>query len=280
MPKNKYKERTIVCIACGKSHTARMPEGRKYCSSECRYNGPRPSRRTGMTVNCGNCGVEVYKNAAQLEKTSNNFCSIGCANKFQSKNKLKFVCKTCNVDFYWSKSRIQEHNPTYCTVECRNNDPEWIRNACVVGNLAQMSKKGPNKLELLGRTIIKECDIDFMEQVVIADKFVVDVFIPYHNIIIQWDGDYWHGHPSKLKNGVPDTRQKKRMNLDKSQDAYMKKCGYRVLRFWEHEVISDVSKNTNNIKNTIRYLIEAGNSFGNKSPESKEPETDLSTFFE
>lgn len=272
MTKGSYKERTIVCVSCGKTHTAKMKAGRKYCSSECRYSGPRPSRRTGKDVACGNCNKEIYRNARQLEQASTHFCSVTCANVFQSKDKLKFVCKTCNSDFFWSKSRIKEHNPTYCSMECRNNDPEWIRNACIGGNLVQMTKKGLNKLELIGRAILKECDVDFMEQVLIADKFLVDVLIPSHNIVIQWDGDYWHGHSSKLKNGIPDRRQTKRMNLDKSQDAYMKKCGYRVLRFWEHEVLSESSGN-DYIKTRIQEALAT------KSQQPQETDVDITKFF-
>jgi len=53
-------------------------------------------------------------------------------------------------------------------------------------------------------------------------------------LVIQWDGDYWHNLP-------------KRRQLDESQDKYMKKCGYKVLRFWEHEV----KGNSNKVKEVI-----------------------------
>lgn len=252
MGKNQYKERTIVCKGCKKEYTAKIPKSRKYCSAECKNTSNRPDRKTGKNIKCNQCGIEVYKRKADLEQRKNYFCSRECANIYQARNKLEFVCKTCDRVFYWSKSRIKEHNPIFCSIECRNNDEEWVRNATTNGNLAQQTKKGPNKLELLGRTLLEQLDIEFEEQALIADKFLVDVLIPKHNLIIQWDGDYWHGHHTKLKNGEPDSRQKKRMMLDKSQDEYMKTCGYTVLRFWEHEVIEEIKNNDENIKNTIR----------------------------
>lgn len=252
----KYKERSIICVGCGKEHTARMPKGRKYCSAECKNTSKRPQRKTGKYVKCNQCGIEVYKRKTNLKNNKNNFCSHQCANTYQSRNKLEFVCKTCEKKFYWGKSRIKDNNPTFCSIECRNKDTEWYKNAVIQGNLVQQNKKGLNKLELLGKTILEQLELDFEEQVLIADKFLVDVFMPKHNLIIQWDGDYWHGHHTKLKNGYPDARQKKRMLLDKSQNEYMKKCGYTILRFWEHEVVEEIKNNNENIKSTIRQFTK------------------------
>ena len=71
--------------------------------------------------------------------------------------------------------------------------------------------------------------------------------MPKYNLIIEWWGDYWHGHKDKLKNGVPDSRQKKRMALDISQKKYLLKCGYKLLTFWEHDVIGNKIKVKNKI---------------------------------
>lgn len=246
----KYKERTITCIKCGKRHTARMPKGRKFCSEICKNTAKRPQRKTGKNINCFQCGKEKY--VAKSGVKDKNFCSRSCANIYQARDKIEFNCKTCKNKFYWSKSRIKNNNPTYCSIDCRNKDDEWIKNASIKANLCQQNKKGLNKLELLGKTLLEQLNVEYDEQILVAEKFLVDVIIPKHNLIIQWDGDYWHGHPSKLKNGIPDSRQKKRMALDKSQDAYLEKCGYKILRFWEHEVIEEVKNNNGNIKNTIR----------------------------
>lgn len=250
MGKNQYKEITIICIGCNREHTARMPKSRKYCSVDCSRKSKKPNRKTGKYINCYQCGKERYITLSTIK--DKNFCSKGCANIYQARNKLEFNCKTCKNKFYWSKSRIKNNNPTYCSIDCRNKDDEWIKNTSIKANIVQQNKKGLNKLELLGRTLLEQLDMDFEEQVLIAEKFLVDVFIPKYNLIIQWDGDYWHGHHTKLKNGEPDSRQKKRMMLDKSQNEYMKKCGYTVLRFWEHEVIEEIKNNNENIKNTIR----------------------------
>ncbi len=76
--------------------------------------------------------------------------------------------------------------------------------------------------------------VSYDPQCMIGGKFCVDAFVPEAKLVIQFDGDYWHGNPERFP--VPDARQRKRMKLDVSQDAYMAACGYRVLRLWESHI--------------------------------------------
>ena len=67
--------------------------------------------------------------------------------------------------------------------------------------------------------------------------------------MVQFDGDYWHGNPASFPD--PDQRQRKRMALDKSQDAYMSACGYRVVRFWA----SEITKQPEYVISTLQTLL-------------------------
>ena len=156
--------------------------------------------------------------------------------------------------FIGRKSRIKDNNPKYCCVACRNNDEEWIFNACRKGNMIQSRKKGPNKLELMGSSILRNYHIVYEEQVLINDKILVDILIADQKLIIQWDGEYWHGHPSKLKDGVPDKRQNRRMKYDKSQNLHLTKCGYKILTFWESEVLKEYKGEDDYIRRTIQEV--------------------------
>ena len=235
---NKYKLRKFKCIGCGKEVEARRPENKtNYCSLDCYRNGTRPNNKTGKIIKCGNCGKEKYIPLSQIKDI--NFCSKDCANKYQGRNKIKFICKICGDRFYWSKSRTTQANPLYCSWDCRIKDKEHIFNNSVKGNLANQNKKGLNKLELAGQKILKEIGVDFQEQVLMFNKFLVDVLIPNKNVIIQWDGEYWHTKP-------------KRVLLDKSQDAYLKKCGYKVLRITDKEIKNNIKQVYANITRTIQ----------------------------
>lgn len=242
--KNRYKKRHLICISCGKSVSKRMPKGRKYCSLECYRRSERPQRKTGVQATCGNCGNEIYIRKSEIKNI--NFCSTKCRDK-KLNRKISFFCKVCGKEFRWSPSRLKQQNPTYCSIECRNKCSEWKQKAVIAGNLIQQSKKGLNRLEKAGNVLLDILNIDYQTQVLICNKFLVDVLIPDKRIIIQWDGDYWHGF-----NEIKTESQKKRMLLDKSQDAYLKKAGYQIIRFWEHEVYKEKEKVIENIRKTIQ----------------------------
>lgn len=211
---------------------------------------PNYKRRTGFNIECDFCGKLHYQTKSQYEKSKKHFCSIECANKYQKRNKIELTCKTCNKKFYRSPSWITNKAGYYCSISCRNKDENWKLKSHINANIVQQERKGLNKLEKLGNTILREIGVEFINQKLIAGKFLVDVFIPSKNIVIQWDGNYWHG--KGLAYEQMDYRQKKRHNLDKSQDAYMNKLGIKVLRFWEDEVYKKRSEVIDIIKRAIQ----------------------------
>ena len=226
-----------TCIKCQTIFYSKGNRTAEYCSRKCFSL----SRAVGEIIKCRQCDKEVYKKAHFFKKTKNSFCGTICANKFQEKDKIQKECKICNKIFLLSKSTIlhRKHTVKYCSIKCRNQDSEWVRNACIQGNLIQLNQKGLNKLELKGRQILQDIGIkDFQEQVLMFNKFCVDVLIESKKLIIQWDGTYWHTKP-------------KRVILDKSQDAYFKKCGYRVLRITDLQIKNNLNEVYENIKRAI-----------------------------
>lgn len=244
--------REFDCCSCGKHVVKKCKESSKYCSIECYRNGNRPSiKKKGAYKNCSHCGKDIYVQLSQIKE--HNFCNSNCHNSYQGRNKKEFICKICNTPFKLSKSlaEAEGRNPTYCSIDCRNLCVEWKRKSVIAGNNKLQNSKSPTKLEIFGYNILSEIGISYEKQFIISDKFTVDVFIKEHNLVIQWDGDYWHGY-KKSKNGELDKRQTKRMALDKSQDAYMKTLGFKILRFWEHEVFNERENVIETIKRTIQ----------------------------
>jgi|APSaa5957512622_1039677.scaffolds.fasta_scaffold59690_1 very-short-patch-repair endonuclease/endogenous inhibitor of DNA gyrase (YacG/DUF329 family) len=249
MGKNQYKLRKLNCPSCGKIVEGNFSKTRIYCSRKC-YDTSRPTAvKNPLTKKmCEMCNIEY-----ETKNTEQRFCNTDCQNEWQSRNKSKFICKTCGTGFGLSKSLAdsRDYEIKFCSMKCRNLDPEW-RKSNILANIVQQNNKGLNKLEVAGSKILNELGIEFEEQFLVFDKFLVDVFIPDKNIVIQWDGDYWHGHPTTLKDGIPDKRQKRRMDFDKSQDAYMIKAGYTILRYWEHDVIKNKKYVYENIKHAVQ----------------------------
>lgn len=233
---SQYKLRSFKCAGCEKDIEKRCPKKTTYCSLECYRSSERKWRKTGFNVKCANCQKEFY--ITKSAKRDRNFCSVACHNAYQGRLKSVHFCKICGSEFRWSPSRIKAQNPTYCSIDCRNKCQEWKFNAVISGNIKQQSMKGPTSLEVAGYAILDSMGVDYERQVLIANKFTVDATISGKPIVIQWDGDYWHGYREVNDNTPLDHRQAKRVRLDKSQDAYMRKIGYVVLRFWEHDVFN------------------------------------------
>jgi len=133
---------------------------------------------------------------------------------------------------------MTQANPLYCSWTCRLKDKEHIKKNAIKGNLVQQHKKGLNKLELAGRKILQELEIEFNEQVLMYDKFLVDVLLKNIPVIIQWDGIYWHSKP-------------RRKALDKSQDKYLQKCGYKVIRITDMQIKNNKGYVYDYIRKTI-----------------------------
>lgn len=208
------------CAVCKRRYKPRMGcADRPCCSRECghkyrRIHAPRP---------CEWCEISYHPTSAQTR-----FCSKTCADAWSGRNKIMCACKVCKVEIRCSPSVPK----TYCSIACRNADPEWCE--ALLKRQANQRTKTPNKNEQAGYALLDNLGIRYEPQFIIGGKFCVDAFLPDTKTVIQFDGDYWHGNLNLYP--TPDTRQRKRMRLDRSQDAYMAICGFPVIRIWESEL--------------------------------------------
>lgn len=99
------------------------------------------------------------------------------------------------------------------------------------------SKFDHTSIELAIEEELRNRNIPFETQKVLFNKFLVDAVIEEYKIVIFSDGCYWHGCPEHKKGFK---KLAKRQAIDKSQTIYLEKCGYKVFRFWEHEIKKDV----------------------------------------
>lgn len=242
------------CEICGKDvHITPSQPRKRFCSPECRVasrKGVATREKTGEVKPCATCGTHVYIPKGRLKK--NNFCSPGCHDVFQGRNKVVLACSVCGVKF--SVSPVYSDRK-YCSVKCRDACPDFKRNCWIENNLQLQKRKLPTSLEVAGRAILERCGFKFQEQLLIANKFTVDALV-LEKLIIQWDGSYWHGYRAAGDTRPLDARQARRAMLDKSQDAYMAKAGFTVLRFWEHDVKGSPDAVLSRISEVAGSLVE------------------------
>lgn len=141
-----------------------------------------------------------------------------------------------------NRDRMTKNNPMFNpeTVEkvkdyYRNHPEERAKhmNALFEGH-RKLQKDKPTKLEKKMFEILSEIGVEYEPFFMVKPKFIVDVRMG--DLIIQADGEYWHGHPRFH----PFTeRQLAQQRRDKAQDAYLKASGYTVVRVWESDMTHD-----------------------------------------
>ncbi|ALA48716.1 DNA endonuclease [Mycobacterium phage Seagreen] len=229
------KVRTITCAGCGNTVTRRMRPGQRFCSHHCYLSAPRAERRTGETRTCAHCGASFYIPRSRVAKGEGQFCSIGCHNANQGRAKTVHVCKVCGNEFRWSPSRSQSgaYRITYCSLACRDADPER-RELLLRMNTAQQSGR-TTRAERAGYALLDSLGVGYRRQVVFGGKFTPDAVVPAARLVLQFDGDYWHDRAGTST----EPRILRRVALDRSQDAYIRSCGWEVLRLWESDLRND-----------------------------------------
>lgn len=93
----------------------------------------------------------------------------------------------------------------------------------ILGCLKQQNSKVPTSIEKKLYEELEVRKIVFEKQKLINNRFIVDAFIPSLNLVIEADGDYWHSLDRIVKK-------------DKAQNAYLTKCGFKILRLSESEI--------------------------------------------
>lgn len=234
------KIRTITCAGCGETVTRRARPGQTYCSLTCYRSSSRPQRRTGSTRACEQCSAEFYAPGHRAAEA--RFCGSACANKWQGRGKVAYSCKVCTAEFRWSPSRSRHQSPTYCSLACRDKDPD-VRSRLIamatVGALASLQasfQRGRiSSAEVIGYAILDSLGVEYERQAPFKGKFTPDATVPSTRLIVQFDGDYWHDR----KGTSTEARIRHRVALDQSQDAYIRACGWQVVRLWESDLKND-----------------------------------------
>jgi very-short-patch-repair endonuclease len=226
----------IICLFCKKPFESPRKD-RKFCNQKCCKN----HSKKGVDVECYQCGKKCYKpkNKNHCKKT---FCSKKCSMDYQRGRRPVRICIFCGQTFH-KKARA---DAKYCSWECRRKSPENIKHLAEIRK-KQCGKK-ENKLEKKGYEILKELGYKIEKQYIYGDRLLADAYIPKLNLLIQFDGDYWHGNIRVFPN-LSD-QQKKQQKKDAKANAYALKCGYNLVRCWESELSKD------NLKSSIQKAVQ------------------------
>lgn len=141
-----------------------------------------------------------------------------------------------------AKEYMLNHNPmkqpeTVSKVKkWRKENPETVKriNRALIEACGKIQKSQPSKPERKLREMLRSLGVQFEPAAIIKPKFIVDIRIK--KLILEMDGDYWHGHPRFTK---PTDRQIAQQKRDRARDKYLQACGYTVVRIWESDLKMD-----------------------------------------
>jgi very-short-patch-repair endonuclease len=103
-------------------------------------------------------------------------------------------------------------------------------------NRKEILKGNPSKLEFTFADMLTGLGIEFTHQFEV-DGFDYDFYIPSKKILLEIDGDYWHGNPEKFTE--LNNMQRKNKGLDKLKTKHAADRNYQLHRFWENDIVNN-----------------------------------------
>ena len=83
----------------------------------------------------------------------------------------------------------------------KNGDPIKLKERCRKGAIAchkaLAKRNGPTSIEKIVINYLESINIKYLWEEII-DKFIVDLYIPSVNLVIECDGQYWHSKPERI----------------------------------------------------------------------------------
>lgn len=105
---------------------------------------------------------------------------------------------------------------------------------------SSMMKMKDTSIEIKLEEELRRNHIYYQKHISLCGITVPDFYLPDYRLAIYTDGEYWHNLPIVK-------------NRDEKQNKILKQKGYRVLRFWEHEINKSVGECVNKIKEYIKF---------------------------
>ncbi|MEK6878882.1 MAG: DUF559 domain-containing protein [Nanoarchaeota archaeon] len=97
-----------------------------------------------------------------------------------------------------------------------------LREVALKARINQGKNKGPSSIEIIVHNYLNNLKILYKKQEPIYG-FLIDIFMPSLNLIIECDGDYWHSLPKTIEK-------------DNRRDLILSKNNYNLLRLKESDI--------------------------------------------
>ena len=185
---------------------------------------------------CPKCGHDI--------KTFSKDKGVACRNHFR-KIEGTSLCKPCSLLL-----QVGEGNPFYGK---KHSEKSLIKmTKTLTENPTKFSSS--SKPEKLIFNILINLNYDTIKTYRI-NRYICDIFVKDLNLIIEYNGDYWHCNPKKFSSEYYHPHKKKTAkeiwNEDKLRIDNLKKLGYNLEVIWESDFDSSIT-----IQNIIQKYVK------------------------
>lgn len=116
------------------------------------------------------------------------------------------------------------------------SDPVLLDQLRLNGKVSMLKQNGKvSKIETIVHTFLQSIGVAFQTQYAIAFS-IFDIFVPEFNLLIEVQGDYWHGNPKIYSEETLSTSQRKKQATDKQKLSLATNRGFKLVYIWESEV--------------------------------------------
>lgn len=94
-------------------------------------------------------------------------------------------------------------------------------------------------IEVKLQEYLKQLGIEFFTHIYMKEiehRYQCDIIVPSRNLVIEADGDYWHGNPEMYSKKELSEKQNKQKEKDNLRTKELIEKGYNVLRLWENKI--------------------------------------------
>lgn len=209
---------------------------------------------------CG-CGEQLpfQKNMLESKMIKPNYRFFDYVDKHQYRNGNQWNTGK-NLKEYWGDDKFNKWKENLNSPEVnkkiseyfkgRSKSPEHkekILKQLAINRHNRLTSREPSYPEKLMAEYLEELNIEY-EMEYQLDGFHFDFKLKDKKILIEVDGDYWHGNPeiySEL-----NAMQRKNRGRDKYKTKYAEDRKYKVYRFWE----KDIKHNYTAVKENLKQI--------------------------
>ena len=187
----------------------------------------------------------TYRTCPKCKKEitiSSNNSSITCRNSY---NSLKKNCKKCSLEL-----QVGEGNPFYGKKHSKESLIKMNDTLTKTPRKFSSSSKPEKEIE----KILNKLNID-VKRTYKVNEYICDIYVPKLNLIIEYNGDYWHCNPKRFNKDYLHPHKKKTSleiwDEDKIRIDNIKKYGYNLEVVWESDY-----KGQTTIQNIIKKYVK------------------------